>query len=416
MDGKGEILRQIKDREGEILTLLSELVQHPSENPPGDTKAVAEFVVEYLRGKGFSPEVVAPQPTMVNILASTEGHAPGRHMILNAHMDTFPVGDRSGWERDPFSGAVTEGRIYGRGVSDMKAGVAASITAFCLLAEMKKAWRGRLTLALVCDEETFGPWGANYLVDHNPKLRGDAVIIGEPSSPRTVRFGEKGFVWVRLTARGQSAHSAYPQHGWNAILSIVRILQDLKDLERIEWRVAEDFLRTIDQGRVVTDELLGKGTTDVLSSVTVNLGTIRGGIKVNLVADFCEVEADIRIPPGITTAQILTHIGRIIREHRGANYEVFNRSEPNYTPSDHELFSIVTRNVTEVRGEPPVLNISAPATDSRVFRRVGIPVAVHGPRPYNLAAANEYVTLEDYLNTVRVHALCALDFLSTGKT
>lgn len=416
MDARAELLQRIKEQEGEIVTLLSELVKRPSENPPGDTRPVAEFVVDSLRARGFAPEVITPQPGMVNVVAAVDGSGPGRHMILNGHLDTFPVGDRSLWTLDPFSGLVSDGRIHGRGVSDMKAGIAGAIAAFCLLAERREAWHGRLTLALVCDEETFGPWGANYLVDHHPRLRGDAVLIGEPSSPRTVRFGERGLVWVRLTARGQSAHSAYPHQGWNAIAPLVEILQELKALEGADWPVPGDFLRTIDQARPVTDELLGAGTTDLLPAVIVNFGTIRGGTKVNLIADFCEAEVDVRIPPGVSTAEILVRVACAVRKHRGVSYEPLARSEPNYSPPDHELFAIVTRNVTEVRGEAPVLNLSSPGTDARVFRRVGIPVAVYGPRPYNMGAANEYITVEDYLDTVRVHALSALDFLLVQPT
>jgi len=80
----------------------------------------------------------------------------------------------------------------------------------------------------VADEETMGPWGANYLVDHHPKLRADAVLIGEPSTPSTVRFGEKGMVWLALTARGQMGHSAYPHHGWNAIFEVAQALAELR--------------------------------------------------------------------------------------------------------------------------------------------------------------------------------------------
>lgn len=416
MDARAEFLQRIKEREGEIVTLLSELVKRPSENPPGDTRLVADFVVDSLRARGFAPEVITPRPGMVNAVVAVDGSGPGRHMILNGHLDTFPIGDRSLWALDPFSGLVADGRIHGRGVSDMKAGIAGAIAAFCLLAERRDAWHGRLTLALVCDEETFGPWGANYLVDHHPKLRGDAALIGEPSSPRTVRFGERGLAWVRLTARGQSAHSAYPNQGWNAIVPLVEILQELKALEGVDWPVPGDFLRTIDQARSVTDELLGAGTTDLLPAVIVNFGTIRGGTKVNLIADSCEAEVDVRIPPGVSTAEILVRVAGAVRKHRGVSYELLARSEPNYSSPDHELFAIVTRNVTEVRGEAPVLNISSPGTDARVFRRVGIPVAVYGPRPYNMGAANEYITAEDYLDTVRVHALSALDFLSVQPT
>jgi len=144
------ILKAIADREDEWLGLVAELVRRPSVNPPGDTRAAAAFVVDYLAKRGHPSEVVAPQQTMPNVLASLE-NGPGRHLILNGHLDTFPVGDPALWERDPFSGEVADGKIFGRGVSDMKAGVAASIAAFCLLAERREAWKGKVTLAAVAD-------------------------------------------------------------------------------------------------------------------------------------------------------------------------------------------------------------------------------------------------------------------------
>ena len=416
MDARAELLTRIQSHEAEALTLLSELIKRPSENPPGDVRAATAYLVDWLRERRLAPRVIAPQPEqgLVNCVVDVEGHGPGRHLILNGHTDTFPVGDRTLWTRDPFSGLVVDGKIHGRGVADMKGGLAASVVAFTLLAGLRDAWRGRLTLAAVCDEETMGPWGANWLVDRDPKLRGDAVIIGEPSSPKTIRFGERGFVWVRVTTRGQSSHAAYPHHGWNAILAMTAILQELRGLETRPWTVPEDFLTSIDAARVTTDELLGAGATDVLSSVNVNLGTIRGGTKINLTADLCEAEVDIRLPPGVSGASALREVGRVVRSHRGATYEVLRRSEPNYSPPEHELFATMSRNVTEVCGAAPGLTIGAPATDSRVFRRAGMPVAIFGPRPWNLGAADEHITVEDYLDTVRVHALTALDFLARG--
>lgn len=414
MDARTALLERIDADRDDALRLVSEIVRRPSENPPGDVREVTTFLAAYLQGRGLAPRVIEPRPRegLLNIVVSVEGAGPGRHLVLNGHTDTFPIGDRSLWTRDPFSGIVADGRIHGRGVADMKGGLAASVLAFCLLAEIRHAWRGRLTLAIVCDEETMGPWGANFLVDHDPKLRGDAVIIGEPSSPRTVRFGERGFVWVRVTTRGQSSHAAYPHHGWNAIAAMVAILAELRGLEARPWPVPDEVLQRIDAARAATDELLAPGATDVLSSVNVNLGTIRGGTKINLTADHCEAEVDLRLPPGVPGAAMLQQVGRIVRGQRGATYEVLGRSEPNYSPPDHELFQVVSRAVTEVCGAAPALNIGAPGTDSRVFRRVGIPVAVFGPRPYNLGAADESITVADYLDTVRVHALGALDFLS----
>ena len=410
MDARDQILTRIDERQEEWLRLLGDLVRRPSENPPGDTRAAADCLVEYLKRQGHAHEVVEPQPGMVNVVAATD-RGPGRSVILNGHLDTFPVGDRTGWERDPFSGEVVDGKVFGRGVSDMKAGTTASLIAFSLLSELRDGWKGRLTFAAVADEETMGPWGANYLVDHHPKLRADAVIIGEPSTPSTVRFGEKGMVWFTLTARGQMGHSAYPHHGWNAIFEIAEALAELRELETMDWAVPEEFLRRIDEARTATTAMLGSGTTDILSSVTVNAGVITGGTKINLIADQCRAEIDVRIPPGVATADILRVVGRVVRRHRGMRYDLIQRSEPNWTPPSHEFLQTVHKTATAVCGEAPFFNISGPGTDSRVFRRAGMPVAVFGPTPYFLGGANEHVTVRDFLDVIRVHALSALEFL-----
>jgi succinyl-diaminopimelate desuccinylase len=410
MNQRDELLDRIAKREDDALALVTELVRRPSENPPGDTRAAAAWVAEWLKKAGYAPELIEAKATLANVVAVID-NGPGRSLILNGHLDTFPVGDATKWERDPFGGAVVDGKIYGRGVADMKAGTAASVFAFCLLGEMRSAWKGRLIVAAVADEETMGPWGANYLVDHHPKLTADATLIGEPSSPGTVRFGEKGMVWIALEARGTSSHSAYPHHGWSAIFDVVEALGELRQLEAMSWPVPEEFLRRIDEARESTTAMLRQGTTDVLSSVTVNAGVISGGTKINLTPEHCRAEVDIRVPPGISTAEILRVVGRVVRRRRGMSYELIQRSEPNWTSPSHEFLQLVRDTATAVTGTAPLFNISAPGTDSRVFRRAGIPTAVFGPTPYFLGGANEHVTVRDYLDTIRVHALTALAFL-----
>jgi acetylornithine deacetylase/succinyl-diaminopimelate desuccinylase-like protein len=116
----------------------------------------------------------------------------------------------------------------------------------------------------------------------------------------------------------------------------------------------------------------------------------------------------------VSTADILRVVGRIVRQHRGMRYELIQRSEPNWTSPSHEFLQTVRNTATTVCGTAPFFNISAPGTDSRVFRRVGMPVAVFGPTPYFLGAANEHVTVSDYLDVIRVHALSALEFLRNG--
>src|SRR2546428_13727801 len=145
MDAGDEILKRIDERQDEWLRLLGDLVRRPSENPPGDPRAAADCLVEYLKRQGHAHEVVEPQPGMVNVVAATD-RGPGRSIILNGHLDTFPVGDRSGWERDPFSGEVADGKGFGRGVSGMKAGAAGSPLALCPLFQVGEAGEVRLPL------------------------------------------------------------------------------------------------------------------------------------------------------------------------------------------------------------------------------------------------------------------------------
>src|SRR5262249_4366950 len=141
MDARDQILKQIDERQEEWLRLPHQPVRRPSENPPGDTRAAADCVVEHLKRRGYAPEVIEPRPGMVNVVAATD-RGSGRSVILNGHLDTFPVGDRNGWERDPFSGDIVDGKVFGRGVSDMKAGPTASLIAFCLPPQLRAPWKG----------------------------------------------------------------------------------------------------------------------------------------------------------------------------------------------------------------------------------------------------------------------------------
>jgi succinyl-diaminopimelate desuccinylase len=111
-------------------------------------------------------------------------------------MDVFPVESESAWSQSPWGGELIDGEIYGRGSADMKCGSTASLFTFIYLSRIRHRLKGRLTLSLVSDEETFGPWGARYLSKHHPEIFGDCCLNGEPSGMNTLRFGEKGPLWL----------------------------------------------------------------------------------------------------------------------------------------------------------------------------------------------------------------------------
>ena len=401
-----------RDRDA-IVDLCADIVRIPSENPPGDTRQVADYVTRYLERHGLAYDVVAPQPTMPNIVATVEGGEPGRHLVLNGHLDVFPAGDPARWTLDPFSGAIADGKLFGRGVSDMKAGDTASLTTFALLAEARQHWKGRLTLTLVSDEETFGPWGARYLMEHRPDVLGDCVLNGEPSTAKLVRFGEKGLLWLELETRSKGGHGGYPHVSPNAIKEAGKIVAELESLGgAIAVETPDDVRQRIEAARDTFDAMLGERATDTLQAVTVNIGGIRGGTTINMIASHCVVEVDIRWPIGVPTERALAAFAAIVERHVGASYRVVNRSEPNAVEPDHELIRLVASNAEALRGVRPLPSISLGGTDARLWRLRGIPAVVYGPSPNNMGAPDEFVEVEDLLGMTAVHVLSAFDYVS----
>jgi len=412
MDARQALLDQLRADRERIIGLTQELIRIPSENPPGDTTAVCDFVVDYLERHGVACEVVAPEPTMPNVIAHVDGAGPGKHLVLNGHFDVFPAGDRDAWSVDPFGGEIRDGKLYGRGANDMKAGTAASILAFLYLHERRDQWRGRLTLTLVSDEETAGLYGARHLVEHRPDVLGDAVLSGEPSTPYFVRYAEKGPLWIELTVQTPGSHGGYPQISPNAIMVAADVLRDLQRLNEIEIRGSNAVLRSVEESRERLEELFGPGTVDALTHVTVNAGVIRGGDKINMIAAGCSVEVDIRVPVGVTSDEVLERVDEIVARHQGASYRIINRAESNDCEPDHELVEIIQRNAEAARGIHPVPSLGLGGTDCRLWRYRGIPAYVYGPTPYAMGAPDEYVLLDDLIATAHVHTLSAFDYLA----
>ncbi len=395
-----------------LLDLCIALVRVPSENPPGDTRAVAARVAELLAPLGARVEVVAGEPTMPNVVAVTRGRGPGRRLVFNGHLDTFPAGDRAGWSVDPFEGVVRDGRLYGRGVSDMKGGMAASLLAFELLHAERAHWDGELVLTLASDEETMGRWGTAFLLETVPEAIGDAMICGDCGSPMIARFGEKGLLWLRVTARGRASHGAHVHLGDNAAEKLAEALRRLTGLRRLPVPTPPAIEAAIDQARSVSEPLSGAGESEVLRAVTVNIGTMTAGLKVNLVPDHATAEVDVRLPIGVSAEACLAEAGRLLAPLAGVEIEVLRRFEPTATDPGHEIFRLLQDNAEEAIGRRPVLNMRIGASDARLYRGAGVPTAVYGPTPYNLGGPDEHVTLDDLRALARVYTLTAFDFLT----
>lgn len=277
-----------------------------------------------------------------------------------------------------------------------------------------------MTVAIVCDEEIGGDYGAKWLLENN-KLSGDACLITEPSAYRlagyTIDAGERGVYWLRFRAIGKPAHGSWPMMGKNAILALTDFLPKLKAIEKIKVKTPRDAVQLTVNGKRILAKIAKKNRIPtetmcrILDHYTVNIGTITGGTKVNVVPEKCEVEADFRIPIGGSKRQIEASVRKSLP--MGVGYEVFQESIPSYTSTYNPLIQIIKANVLRFFGvTPPTIAVWA-TSDAWRFRQIlRIPTVTFGPGFIEEAHTyDETVSTEDIIRSAKVYANVILDYL-----
>jgi succinyl-diaminopimelate desuccinylase len=405
---------EIDRRRDWLIGLCQEMVRRPTANPPGSTTACADLVEEEIGRRGLPVERVEPRPGLVSLVSSTGGG--GAHFMLNGHMDVFPADDSTLWMVPPWSGALRDGRIYGRGAADMKGGFTASLAAYLLLRDLDVPLSGRLSFMAVADEETGGLWGTKWFLDHRPDLRPDACLIGEPCSPDAVRVGEKGVAWIHLRSRGRSYHGSLAA-GDNAITRLAEAIGVVRRIVEERGETPPDLVSVIEGAKrhYLNDDY--KGREWLLESPSCNVGTIQGGIKANVAPREATAEVDIRIPFGWTPDRVLDWVGRRLAAAgiEDVDATLFEHAcSPSYTNPGHRLAQAVHRHATAVMGEPPTFTITTGGTDGRFFRMRGVPTIIYGPRPHAVGGLDEYILAEDLVRVTKVHAATVLEFVGSA--
>jgi len=412
VDTQKEQLLQWIEADKKLIDFFSRFIQAKSPNPPGDTREAAQFICSFLEEEDLSYRVIAPQEEMPNIVASFDCGGSGSHLVLNGHIDVYPVGDGKGWSYDPWGGIVAEGRIYGRGAIDMKCGTTASIFTYAYLHRIQEQLKGKLTLTCVSDEETFGPWGARYLMEHHPEVRGDTLLNGEPCA-HEIRFGEKGVLWLTFTINTPGAHGAYQHLSPSATKIAARLMLDLdKAVGSLSYSAPAEVESALEGARETIEKSYGEGAFEVLQRATVNFGTIHGGLKVNMIPGEVRIEADFRLPVGMEKETVLAEVDRVVAQYPEANYEEANYTAPSYCDPDGEMVDILKRNIERIRGHEAKTLISMGGTDARLWRYEGIPAYVYGPHPRGMGSADEHVEVDEFIDIVKIHVLSAYDYLN----
>jgi succinyl-diaminopimelate desuccinylase len=400
-------------RQHQVAEPALRLIAAASPNPPNDTRLVARTAAELLTDLIPEAEItIHPgSETVVNLVARVHGARPGRRIIFNGHLDTFPVGDLAAWSVNP-AGELRDGKLFGRGAADMKGGIACSMMALALLAEHRALWAGEAVLVLGGDEESMGPLGTKFLIDTVPHAIGDAAIVGDAGSPLVLRFGEKGFLWIEIEAVGRAAHGAHVHLGVNAVDRLRGALDALGFIKALPMVAPASVTAALTAAKPLSEQLCGIGEGDVLSSVTVNVARMEGGTLPNLVPARAGAAVDIRLPIGVPVAAARAALHAVLDEREGVTWRVLRHVEPNYTNPGSEIVQRCASVAAEVLGQRPAVNMRVGGSDGRLYRAAGVPTVVYGPTPYNMGAADEFARLDDLGIVMRVHALTALDFLA----
>ncbi len=277
--------------ENDVIPILKELIKLKTENPPGFTMNAVKYLEEELEECGIHSEIQEYSEGKANIIAE---YGDGvKSIILTGHLDTVPAGDENKWNFPPFCSIEDDGKIYGRGSTDMKGAVAAFIAIMKYLKENDVKINKKIVFLGTSDEE-IGMDGAVVAKDSGIMENCDFVVIGEPTDLK-VAIAEKGTLWIKVIVEGESAHGSTPHLGINAIETAAEVIPLMKTaIPSFEHKI------------------LGKST--------LNIGKIEGGTLINVVPEYCEFKCDYRVVADELRGQIKEKIEDIVKS-------VNNRSE-----------------------------------------------------------------------------------------
>lgn len=378
------------ERERKI-QILKDIVNIDSTN--GHEEQVANYLQKLFAEYGIESEKVQYDVDRAS-LVSEIGSNDGKVLAFSGHMDVVDAGDVSKWKFPPFEAAEHEGKIYGRGATDMKSGLAAMIIAMIELHEEKQKLNGKIRLLATVGEEV-GELGAEQLTQKGYADDLDGLIIGEPSGHRIV-YAHKGSINYTVKSTGKNAHSSMPEFGVNAIDNLLLFYNEV-----------EKFVKSID----ATNEILG----DFIHNVTV----IDGGNQVNSIPEKAQLQGNIRSIPEMdneTVKQVLVKIINKLNKQENVNLElIFDYDkQPVFSDKNSDLVHIAKSVASDiVKEEIPLLGISG-TTDAAEFTKAKkeFPVIIFGPGNETPHQVNENVSIENYLEMVDVYKRIATEFLS----
>lgn len=368
----------------DTIRLLQKLIQTVTTNPPAHELPLVQWVGDYLKKFGFEVEVLPFGDRRGNLLARLKGSRGKPTLVFNAHFDTVPEGDKP-WKFDPYSGTISNGKIYGRGTADMKGGMAAMIKAAEVIARSKEKLAGDLLIAFTSGE-TSDCIGAKKLIEQNMLKAIDYLLISEPTG-LNVNVAQKAAFWVRAITEGATAHGSMPTMGENAINTMVEFLNKVINFNM----------------NVPPHPLLG--------SPSIAIGTVNGGKVINVIPDRCEAQLDIRLLPSQNPDDVVKQLEAL--SEGKVKFEVIDLKKAVETDPSNKFIETCLEIVEEITDQPREPGGVSYFTDGTIIANaLNVPMAIIGPADtWMTHQHNEYVDITRLVEVAKIFTLIAYRLL-----
>ncbi|MEH7344628.1 M20/M25/M40 family metallo-hydrolase [Bacillus sp. JJ1532] len=371
----------------EVLELLRDLIRIPSVNPTlapeegYNEVQIAEFAVNWLKKHKVDARLEFVEPGRPNVFAEV-GDGDGPTLCLCAHLDT--VGTK-GMEIAPFDPKVEGSRVYGRGSCDMKAGIAAIMSTAASLAASGSI-KGKVILALVCDEE-YSSIGADHFVLHH---KADACILTEPSDLKMV-IAHRGFLWGKVTTWGRSAHGSRWDLGDSAISRMGKVIVGLDDLDK---------------------NVLRNRREDLVGPASMHVSQISGGVGISTYAPECQIHIERRTLPSENISNIKTEIEKVVQNvAEGSHIDWYFQRNPFSCNSSELIVQKLTESYRLLVGRELESVGWGFWTDAAIFQQAGIPTVNIGASGFGLHEPVEWVDFDSVIMNTNLLIDTATTFL-----
>ena len=412
----------------EATQLIADFIRIDTSNPPGRERAACEWLAAIFRREGIddiafydASDGSEHGAERMNMTATLPGDGSKAPLILLSHTDVVPV-EREYWDFEPFSGAVANGTIYGRGALDMKSMGIMELMAMLIIKRHGLPHSRDIVYMALADEEAGGGRGIEWMEQHHPETLdaeyvineggwGNAEVLGVRKPSFNCSISEKGPLWLRLRAEGRPGHGSVP-HPDNALERLVRALQRILDWTRPVTMAPEqaDYFERLHRNGFLADEpsqaVMERLAADslvmrALLTNTISTTSLHAGMKHNVIPGVAEATLDCRLIPGQDPGEFTEQVREVVADPKVSIETVFESSTKVSLPGT-ELFGVIEGAVRDHMEEAVVLpSVSAGFTDSRVFRRHGItaygfmPILLEQEEAQTFHGHNERITIEN---------------------